>query len=575
MAEDGGVQMRFGDMGLDERILKAIAELGWKDPTLIQERAIPLALDGKDIVARARTGSGKTAAFLIPIIQKILTQKSGVSQQACTRALVIVPSKELSKQAYKNLLELTVACSEEVRCVDLGNQADLAAQRPLLKEKPDVVIGTPGKIFAHLQAKNLVVKDSMEMLVLDEADLLYSFGYERDIQNIKQYLPDACQVLLTSATLSEEIISLKRLFLHNPVTLRLEESQLPEADQLTQYHIQCDETERFLLIYAMLKLQLIQGKSIIFVNSVDRCYKLKLYLEQFAIRSCLLNSELPVNSRCHIVQQFNDGVYDILIASDENQLKGKALAQKGMKVSKKKGDREYGVSRGIDFQNVSNVINFDFPLTVDAYIHRVGRTARAGKQGTALSFVLPTELPLLNEIERILSSALDDGGGVPTNSNTPSSSTAPTTTSIFRPYQFRMDQIEGFRYRAQDAMRAVTKVAVRESRINEIRQEMLNSQKLKTYFTDNPRDLQVLRHDKTLHTVRVQPHLKHVPDYLIPPVLRPVVKSRSEGPRIHKGSRKNQPSRGALRQKKLKADPLRSFEFEGLAELTKKKKRTK
>ncbi|OQV14810.1 putative ATP-dependent RNA helicase DDX56 [Hypsibius exemplaris] len=562
MEEDA--QTQFGEMGLDERILKAIAELGWKEPTLIQERAIPLALDGKDIVARARTGSGKTAAFLIPIIQKILARKAGIDQTACTRALVLVPSKELSKQAHKNLVDLTVACTAEVRCIDLANQADLAAQRPLLKENPDVVIGTPGKIFAHLQAKNLVVKDTLEMLVLDEADLLYSFGYERDVQNIKQYLPEACQVLLTSATISEEILKLKKLFLHNPVTLKLEESQLPESDQLTQYHIKCDETEKFVLIYAMLKLQLIQGKCILFVNSVERCYKVKLYLEQFGIRSCISNAELPVNSRCHIVQQFNDNVYDILIASDEQQLKARGG---GKLKSKKKGDREYGISRGIDFQNVSNVINFDFPQGVDSYIHRVGRTARGLNQGTALSFVLPNELRLLDEIEKALSSALNDGGGV---------STETEKSSIFKPYQFRMDQIEGFRYRAQDALRAVTKVAIREARIKEIRQEILNSQKLKTYFTDNPRDMQILRHDKTLHTVRVQSHLKHVPDYLIPPVLRPVIKSRSDVPNAQQQKgKKNQPTKGELKNRKRKADPLKSFEFDGLAEMARKKRKSK
>ncbi|XP_055331652.1 probable ATP-dependent RNA helicase DDX56 [Paramacrobiotus metropolitanus] len=546
----------FADMGLDERILKAIADLGWKEPTLIQERAIPLALDGKDIVARARTGSGKTAAFLIPIIQKILLRKSDLDQKACCRALVVVPSKELAKQAYKNLLELTAVCSTQVRCVDLSNQADLAAEKPLLKENPDVVIGTPSKIFAHLQSRSLTPKQKLEFIVFDEADLLFSFGYERDIQNIKPYLPEMCQTFLTSATLSEDIVRLKKLFLHNPVTLKLEESRLPEADQLTQYHIQCDATEKFVLLYAMLKLNLIQGKTIVFVNSVERCYRVKLFLEQFGIKACILNSELPVNSRCHIVQQFNDNVYDILVASDEINLKPAAAKGK----NKRKSDKEYGVSRGVDFQNVSNVINFDFPLNVDAYVHRVGRTARGQNQGTALSFVLPMELPLLEEVDRLLSEALDSGGGVPTEA-----------ASVFKPYQFRMDQIEGFRYRAEDAMRAVTKVAVREARIKEIRQEMLNSQKLKTYFTDNPRDLQVLRHDKTLHTVRVQPHLKHVPDYLVPPVLRPVVKSRSDTPKTS-STKKVHPSKGAFRNRKRKADPLKSFEFGGLAEMVKKRR---
>ncbi|XP_013783679.1 probable ATP-dependent RNA helicase DDX56 [Limulus polyphemus] len=504
--------LQFHEMGLDDRILKAVSKLGWKKPTLIQEKVIPLALEGKDILARARTGSGKTAAFVIPVIQNILSWKNVNSSQE-VRALILAPSKELCKQIYKNVQELVACCTREVRAVDVSGQIDIASQRPVLVEKPDVVIGTPSRVLAHLQANNLILKDSLEIMVVDEADLVFSFGYESDIKEVLRYLPQIYQSLLMSATLTTDVQSLKKIVLHNPVILKLEEPQLPATSQLTQYIIKLEDEDKFVLIYSLFKLKLIHGKTLIFVATVDRCYRLKLYLEQFGIRSCILNSELPVSSRCHIVTQFNEGFYDIVIASDEKPLEGEYRKNMKRKPKRLKKDREYGVSRGIDFQFVSNVINFDFPPNPDAYIHRVGRTARGNNQGTALSFVSMKEIPFMEEVEKEF--------------ETPSARYLnPSSSSILNWYGLKMLLSPEKIIRTQinqDALRAVTRIAVREARLKELRTQLLNSQKLKSYFEDNPRDQQLLRHDRALHIVKQQPHLKDVPDYIVPSTLRKMV----------------------------------------------------
>ncbi|XP_022064725.2 probable ATP-dependent RNA helicase DDX56 [Acanthochromis polyacanthus] len=546
-------RLQFHEMGLDDRLLKAVADLGWSQPTLIQEKAIPLALEGKDLLARARTGSGKTAAYAVPVIQRILTSKQSVREQD-VRALILVPSKELGQQVQTMIRQLTFFCSRDVRVADISGKADLSAQRPILMEKPDVVVGTPSRVLAHLNAQNLVLHSSLEMLVVDEADLLFSFGFEADLKNLLCHLPKIYQSFLMSATLSEDVQALKELLLHNPVVLKLQGSQLPDSSQLQQYSIKCEEEDKFLLIYTLLKLQLVQGKTLVFVGAVDRCYRLKLFLEQFGIPACVLNSELPVQSRCHIITQFNQGFYDYIIATDEQSLADPAAAaqttagkEKKKKNTEKGGkakDKEYGVSRGVDFQNVSNVINFDFPATVESYIHRVGRTARADNPGTALSFISHTELDLLSEVEEAL--------------------TGDNAESVLKPYEFKMEEIEGFRYRCRDAMRSVTKQAVREARLKEIKQELLNSEKLKTYFDDNPRDLQLLRHDKDLHPAVVKPHLKNIPEYLVPETLKSVVHPLSS--RRKKRREKSNPigiSKTSFKKNIRGKNPLKSFRYTG------------
>ncbi|XP_052771596.1 probable ATP-dependent RNA helicase DDX56 [Mya arenaria] len=554
--EEDSKLLEFHEMGLDDRLLKAISMLGWSSPTPIQERAIPLALEGKDILSQARTGSGKTGAFAIPVIQKVLISKQTATEQ-CVKAVIMTPTKELCSQAYRNIQELTSCCSREVKCVDVSPQVPLPSQRPMLSEKPDIVVGTPSRLLAHIQAGNLDVSESLEMIVIDEADLVFSFGYEDNVKAILNHMPKIYQAFLMSATLGDDVKALKKMVLHNAVILKLNETNLPQTSQLTQYHIKCAEEDKFALVYALLKLRLVRGKTILFVNNVDRCYKLRLFLEQFGIPACVLNSELPVNSRCHIVSQFNNGLYDYIIASDENLLqdpRNKPQQDNTQKRGRKK-DQEFGVSRGLDFQNVSNVINFDFPTTVQAYIHRVGRTARGENKGTALSFVSIKEMPLLENVEAEL--AGHEGH----------------ESAVFKPYQFKMEEIEGFKYRAKDAMAAVTRVAIREARLKEIKQEILNSQKLKSHFEDNPRDLQILRHDKNLHTVKSQPHMKHVPDYLIPATLQRLAgKGRGSKKSRRGNARKQGPTEGQMKFKKRKSDPLKSLKFEGLG--MKKKRKT-
>jgi len=369
------------------------------------------------------------------------------------------------------------------------------------------------------------------------------------------------------------------------------------------------------LVYVIFKLKLIKGKCIVFVADIDRCYRLKLFLEQFGIRSCVLNSELPINSRTHVVEEFNKNVYDIIIATDENGILGEEAPGQGstsensndgshteeplsepikatvadedvkpikerigvdeshaiIEPAKKKRkhakkDNEYGISRGIDFQDVSCVLNFDLPTTSRSYIHRIGRTARAGKTGMALSFVVPTELYRKHKptssptakhdeavVERIINGQAKKGNEV-------------------KPYEFDMKQVDAFRYRMSDALRAVTRIAVREARTREIRQELLKSEKLKRHFEENPDDLRHLRHDVELRAARVQPHLKHVPEYLLPANgrrgitngesgfvgLKKVGENRIRKARMHKKMK----DRGKLAVGR-KQDPLKTFNARG------------
>ncbi|ROT38338.1 ATP-dependent RNA helicase dbp9 [Sodiomyces alkalinus F11] len=584
----------FGELDLDPRLLQGVAAQGYRHMTPIQSTAIPLILDGRDVIAKAVTGSGKTASYLLPVLQKIITRKErGSGKDAAapvTSSLILVPTRELADQVFKVIESLTVFC-KSIQAVKLTDKLSATVQRSLLSTNPDIVIATPAGAWTNVSSGALPLEHLVHA-VLDEADLVLSYGYEEDLQNVARSMPKGVQTILMSATLTPEVHTVKGLFCRNPALLDLEEPQ-GEGEGIVQYVVKCSEEDKFLLAYVIFKLRLIQGKVLVFTQDVDRCYKLKLFFEQFGIRSCVLNSELPVNSRIHVVEEFNKGVYDIIIASDENEALGDEEKDKGgdeeeqdneggeessktTKAAKadKKGkskkrekpsrrDKEFGISRGIDFKNVAAVVNFDLPTSAKSYMHRIGRTGRAGQTGMSLSFVIPEDQfgkhphSMVDSAEhdgKILARIVKQQGKL---------------GRTVKDYQFDLDQVNRFRYRMHDALRAVTRVAVRDARLRELRQEIIKSDRLRRHFEENPQELAHLRHDDPLRAARTQAHLRHVPDYLLPDEGKKALAPEELGfvPLRKKNDRRNASRRAGGKKSshrvfkvgRKKSDPLKSF----------------
>ncbi|KAF1848727.1 DEAD-domain-containing protein [Cucurbitaria berberidis CBS 394.84] len=544
----------FADFELEPRLLRGIRDQKWNSPTAVQSRAIPLALQGRDILARSGTGTGKTAAYLLPILHNTLRRKGKTS-------LVLVPTKELALQITKVAKALSAHVGQEIRIQNIAGKESEVVTKAKLAENPDIVIATPARASANINNGALSVSE-LAHLVVDEGDLVMGYGFKEDLDQIAQSIPKGVQMFLMSATLNTEVESLGSLLCTDPVVLKLDDTD-KNAQKVKQYVIKCAEEEKFLMIYAMFKLQLIKGKSIVFVGDTDRSYRVKLFLEQFGIKSCVLNSELPLASRLHIVDEFNKNIYNILIASDETEILGSRQENGESRKKKAKKDKESkvdsGVSRGIDFLNVSCVLNFDFPATYKSYFHRIGRTARAGKSGTAISFIIPkdkyrkhkpTSFAGCENDEEILKKVekhQEEG-------------------QKLENYNFDMKRLEPFRYRFGDALRSVTRIAIREARIKEIRLELSKSQKLSRYFEENPEALEHLRHDQTLnHPARIQPHLKHVPDYLLPGG-RKAADVGFVGLNMPKADRKKFAKgrgRKVVRGRNGKVDPLKTFNARG------------
>ncbi|KAG2413537.1 hypothetical protein HFD88_002726 [Aspergillus terreus] len=586
----------FESLNLDPRLRQALIKEKFTKPTLVQAKAIPLALEGKDILARAKTGSGKTAAYVLPILQTILQKKANDPSLKATTGLILVPTRELAEQVQNVITTFAAFCGKDVRSVNLTQKVSDAVQRTMLADYPDLIVSTPSRVIANLGSSALSL-ENLTHLVIDEADLVLSYGYDEDINALAKAIPRGVQTFLMSATLTAEVDTLKGLFCRSPVILKLEDKD-DQGSGVSQFVVKCAEDEKFLLTYVIFKLQLIKGKVIIFVGDVDRCYRVKLFLEQFGIKSCVLNSELPVNSRLHVVQEFNKGVYDIIIAADEQEVMGARKSKKSKeaeendageaagssdedegeaqkpsttrsdKLSEKRRkttgkDKDYGISRGIDFQNVACVLNFDLPTTSKSYTHRIGRTGRAGKTGMALSFVVPadqfgkhkpTSFPTAKHDETVLAKITKRQAKL---------------GHEVKPYHFEMKQVDAFRYRMTDALRSITRLAVQEARAREIRQELIKSEKLKRHFEENPEELRQLRHDDELRSARIQPHLKHIPDYLMPSKGKKGISSENVGyvgfrktseNRIRKAREKNRgKGKGRNYAGVKKVDPLKTF----------------
>lgn len=552
----------FEELGLDPRLIRALnkKEISIAEPTPIQRVAIPLILQGKDVVARAKTGSGKTLAYLLPLLQKLLSTADSSRKKLSPSAFILVPSGELCQQVYKEVSSLIDSSKAQLKAVQLTSNMPASDLRNALAGPPDILVSTPSCVAKSLSVgvlKSESINDSLEILVLDEADLLLSFGYEEDLKALTALVPRRCQCLLMSATSSADVDKLKKLVLHNPYVLTLPEVEgvkdevIPKNVQ--QFWVSCGDRDKLVHILALLKLDLVQKKVLIFTNAIDMSFRLKLFLEKFGIKSAVLNAELPQNSRLHILEEFNAGLFDYLIATDDRETKEKEKANEGSltetrkskKHAKQKLDSEFGVVRGIDFKNVHTVINYDMPLSATGYVHRIGRTGRAYSTGASVSLVSPDEKEILEEIKSFLG---DDENN---------------ESNVISPYPLlTKNAVESLRYRAEDTAKSVTKIAVREARAQDLRNEILNSEKLKAHFEVNPRDLDLLKHDKVLSKKPPAPHLSDVPDYLLDATTKEASKM-VKLTRAAMGNNNSARRQGPKRNFRKNKDPLKSFSAEG------------
>ena len=367
--------MSFTNFALDPSLLRGVADLGFSDPTPIQRDGIPPALEGRDVLACAMTGSGKTAAFVLPILQRLLGKPRGT-----TRALVLAPTRELAAQIVEHFNDLGRHTSLKAAAVYGGVGMDPQARA--LRNGVDVIVACPGRLLDHFQYPYARLA-GLEVLVLDEADRMLDMGFLPDIRRVLKHLPPVDQTLFFSATVPAPIRDLARQMLKNPVALNIERPSAPATGVEQAIYPVRQEIKSSLL------LALLRGdggaeaidNAIVFTRTKHRANRLHQFLERNGISCDRVHGNRSQPQRTQALAGFKSGRYRVLVATDI-------------------------AARGIDVEGLSHVVNFDVPNVPDDYIHRVGRTARAGATGQAITFVSPDEMNELRAIERAVAKVL-------------------------------------------------------------------------------------------------------------------------------------------------------------------------
>jgi len=359
----------FENLGLEERLLKGVKAMGYTVPTPIQEQAIPKVLEGRDIVGCAQTGTGKTAAFILPILQKI-------SKGRGVKALVVTPTRELAGQIEDVARSCTRFTGQKVTAVYGGVGYQPQAEK--IRRGIDLLIATPGRLL-DIQRRGDVDLSGVEVLVLDEADRMLDMGFLPDVKRIINLCPEKRQNLLFSATMSHKVLGVLGTTLNNPMRIEVSPSATPiEAIQQTVYPV--GSTQKGDLLVQLLKERDLD-RVLVFTRTKHRADRVCRTLSRKGIRGVAIHSNRSQGQRQQALDGFKSGKYRVLVATDI-------------------------VARGIDVDNISHVINFDMPNKAEDYVHRIGRTARAGNDGTALSFLSAEEASSLREIEGLIGTTL-------------------------------------------------------------------------------------------------------------------------------------------------------------------------
>ncbi len=354
----------FGELGLSQPVLQAVSQMGFEAATPIQEQTIPLAMNGQDFIGQAHTGTGKTAAFGIPLAEKI-HRKTGKVE-----ALIVTPTRELAVQVAEELN--TIGQVKGVRALPVYGGQDISRQIKSLKNKPQIIVGTPGRLMDHMRRKTIRL-ENVSTVVLDEADEMLNMGFIDDIEMILQDVPDERQTMLFSATMPKPIQDLARRFMKDPqlIKVKTKEVTVPNTEQ---YFLEVQEKQKFEVLCRVLDIHS-PKLAIVFVRTKKRVDELSEALSRRGYAAEGIHGDLTQSKRDSVMRNFKRGNTEILVATDV-------------------------AARGLDIDDISHIFNFDIPQDTDSYVHRIGRTGRLGKTGVAITFATSREIGQLRAIEQ-------------------------------------------------------------------------------------------------------------------------------------------------------------------------------
>lgn len=355
----------FQELNLHKDLNASLAKINFKKPTTVQAKAIPLILNSRDVLGSAHTGTGKTAAFCIPLIEMVLSNK-------CKRAIILAPTRELAKQIEAVIQTLLVSKSK-VKCLSLVGGEPMGKQLNRLRSNPQIIIGTPGRVNDHLNKKSLDLSKA-NFLILDEMDRMLDMGFSIQIDKILKFIPKEKQTLMFSATISKSIESLSSKYLNNPerVTVEEDKNDIPKIEQKI---INLSNDEK--LPYLIRHIQEKHGLMLVFVKTKRGAKKLAKQLYKEGFDADAIHGDLRQNKRSAVIKKFRSNKIQVLVATDV-------------------------AARGLDIPNIEHVINYDLPQQAEDFIHRIGRTGRAGAKGQAWSYVTKSDSRKWREIEKIL-----------------------------------------------------------------------------------------------------------------------------------------------------------------------------
>ncbi len=362
---------KFEDLDLSQDSMNAIKNMGFEEATPIQAETIPIVMEGLDIIGQAQTGTGKTAAFGIPMVEKAKANSTKI------HSLVLAPTRELAVQVAEELNR--IGQYKGIKALPIYGGQDIGRQIRALKKRPQFIVGTPGRLLDHINRRTIRL-DSIEMVIIDEADEMLNMGFIEDIEKILSEVPTDRQTLLFSATMPERIRRLSQRFMKDPKVIKVAAKEIT-VPNIKQYYMEVQEKQKFDVLSLLLDIYSPE-LTIVFGRTKRRVDELSEALNKRGYSAEGLHGDLTQAKRDSVMRQFKKGTIEVLVATDV-------------------------AARGLDITGVTHVLNFDIPQDPESYVHRIGRTGRAGKTGVALTFVTPREIGHLQSIERMVKKRIE------------------------------------------------------------------------------------------------------------------------------------------------------------------------